>query len=291
MSKNKIKHSKIKNTGILFEILTRQLTVEVMNGDSKEYAKNIIKEFFKSGTELNKELRLYNLLVNASYGSERRAEQFVETVCKQLSKINNDNLRTEKYNLIKEIMDKFDVDTLFASTVPNYKVLASIYKVFESTRREHDNIEDVFNSKMTIVENITKDKVSTSETEDMQSLSEYAKLDPDVRMLAYKILLESFNDKYKNLNNKQSILLREYINNMANTSKFKEYVLDEFHKVSKGLVAVSRKIDDPVTRIKLNETIALIKSVNIDKKVQDKHISALMFSYELLHDLITKTNG
>ena len=59
----KIRHSKFKNTGFLFEILTRQITLEVLNG-GEEKAKGIVKEFFSGKTELAKELRLYNLLIN-----------------------------------------------------------------------------------------------------------------------------------------------------------------------------------------------------------------------------------
>jgi hypothetical protein len=290
MNKSKIKHSKLRNTGLLFEILTRQLTVEVLNGDINENAKHIIKEFFKNGTELNKELKLYHLLLNASYVNEARAEKFIDTVCERVSKLNADKLRKEKYNLIKEVSSKFNIDTLFASSVASYKTLASIYKLFESTRVDYDNIDDIFNSRLTIVESITNTKQSSDPNTTSVVLNEYADLDEDVRLLAYKILLESFNDKYKNLNSKQSVLLREYINDMANTTNFKDYVLREVRKVAFALSALSNKVSDPVARIKLNETISTLQSIKIDKRVLDKHVTALMFSYELVSELIKNTN-
>ena len=46
----KIKHSKFKNTGILFELLVRQITFEVLNGDKKEHAQKILKEFYNQKT-------------------------------------------------------------------------------------------------------------------------------------------------------------------------------------------------------------------------------------------------
>ena len=45
----KIKHAKVKNTGVLFELLVRQITLEVLNGDTTENAKRIVKEFFAPG--------------------------------------------------------------------------------------------------------------------------------------------------------------------------------------------------------------------------------------------------
>ena len=126
----KIKHSKVKNTGVLFELLVRQITLEVLNGDKTENAKNIVKEFFASGTELNKELRLYDLLLKEKYNSESKAEMFVDTVSQAHSKLNEGKLAKEKYNLIKQINEKFELEQFLSSPITNYKVLASIYKVY-----------------------------------------------------------------------------------------------------------------------------------------------------------------
>ena len=147
----KIKHSKFKNTGVLFELLVRQITLEVLNGDKTENAKKIVREFFAPGTELNKELRLYDLLLKEKYNSENRAEKFVDTVSTAHSKLNEGKLTKEKYNLIKEIRSSFDIEQFLSSPISNYKVLASIYKIFESKKSENFDIKDVFNSKITLI--------------------------------------------------------------------------------------------------------------------------------------------
>ena len=154
----KIKHSKFKNTGVLFELLVRQITLEVLNGDKTENAKNIVREFFAPSTELNKELRLYDLLLKEKYSSETKADRLVETVCEAHTKLNYAKLSKEKYNLIKEVAEKFDLEQFLSSPISNYKVLASIYKVFESKRDEKYDIKDIFNSKITLIENITSIK-------------------------------------------------------------------------------------------------------------------------------------
>ena len=100
----KIRHSKFKNTGFLFEILTRQITLEVLNG-GEEKAKEIVREFFGGKTELAKELRLFNLLINEKYNSETKAEKFIDAILEAHTKINYSKLKREKFNLIKSIKE------------------------------------------------------------------------------------------------------------------------------------------------------------------------------------------
>jgi hypothetical protein len=290
----KIKHSKVKNTGVLFELLVRQITLEVLNGDKTENAKHIVKEFFASGTELNKELRLYDLLLKEKYNSESKAEMFVETVSQAHSKLNVAKLSKEKYNLIKEINSKFELEQFLTSPITNYKVLASIYKVFESKKSENYDIKDVFNSKITLIENIisrpTSNKVEPV-SDSTKLIETYKKQDKDLRLLTYKILVETFNKKYTNLDEKQKGLLKEYINNMSNTSKFKDYLAVELPQIVKELKEIKSKISDKVTTIKLAETISILEKMKIGKTVTDNNVSSIMLSYELIKELKSKVNA
>jgi hypothetical protein len=286
----KIKHSKVKNTGVLFELLVRQITLEVLNGDKTENAKNIVKEFFASGTELNKELRLYDLLLKEKYNSESKAEMFVDTVSQAHSKLNEGKLIKEKYNLIKQINEKFELEQFLSSPITNYKVLASIYKVFESKNSENYDIKDIFNSKVTLIENIISRPplVKTNKTEDSKLIETYKQQDKDLRLLTYKILVETFNKKYTNLDEKQKGLLKEYINNMSNTTKFKDYLAVELPQIVKELKAIKSKISDKVTTIKLSETISVLEKMKIGKTVTDNNVSSIMLSYELIKELKSK---
>ena len=288
----KIKHSKVKNTGVLFELLVRQITLEVLNGDKTENAKNIVKEFFASGTELNKELRLYDLLLKEKYNSESKAEMFVDTVSQAHSKLNEGKLAKEKYNLIKQINEKFELEQFLSSPITNYKVLASIYKVFESKNSENYDIKDIFNSKVTLIENIISRPplVKTNKTEDYKLIETYKQQDKDLRLLTYKILVETFNKKYTNLDEKQKSLLKEYINNMSNTTKFKDYLAVELPQIVKELKTIKSKISDKVTTIKLSETISVLEKMKIGKTVTDNNVSSIMLSYELIKELKSKVN-
>ena len=288
----KIKHSKFKNTGVLFELLVRQITLEVLYGDKTENAKNIVREFFAPSTELNKELRLYDLLLKEKYSSETKADRLVETVCEAHTKLNYAKLSKEKYNLIKEVAEKFDLEQFLSSPISNYKVLASIYKVFESKRDENYDIKDIFNSKITLIENITsKPAQVVKSTEDKKLIETYIQQDKDLRLLTYKILVETFNKKYTNLDSSQKNLLKEYINNITNTTKFKDYVGIELPKIVSELKSIKSKLTDKVTQIKLSETICVLEKMKIGKSVTDGQVSSIMLSYELIKELKSKVNG
>ena len=285
----KIKHSKVKNTGVLFELLVRQITLEVLNGDKTENAKNIVKEFFAAGTELNKELRLYDLLLKEKYNSESKAEMFVDTVSDAHSKLNEVKLSKEKYNLIKQINEKFELEQFLSSPITNYKVLASIYKVFESKKSENYDIKDVFNSKITLIENIiARPSIKTNKVEDTKLIESYKQQDKDLRLLTYKILVETFNKKYTNLDGNQKNLLKEYINNISNTSKFKDYLSVELPKIVAELKSIKTKIQDKVTTIKLSETISILEKMKMGKSITDGQVSSIMLSYELIKELKSK---
>ena len=282
----KIKHSKFKNTGFIFELLVRQITSEIMSSN-KSVAEKILKEHFNSKKELSKELKLYQYLINEKYNSESKAEQFINTILEARKKIDEKKLTKEKYNLIKEIKETYNLDEFIKSPISNYKTLASIYKIFETvTVDEQFDPTDIVSSRFTIAENIINSSIQNKDVKVKDAvLEEYRKQDEDLRAVSYKLLVESFNNKYKNLTNDQKGLLREYINNINNTGKLNEYVSNEVTKLVEGLKEAGSKINDKVTQIKLAETIANIRKIKSVKKIKEQHLSAMMMTYELLSEL------
>ena len=279
----KIRHSKFKNTGFLFELLTRQITLEVLNG-SEEKSKEIIKEFFAGKTELSKELRLFNLLINEKYNSENKAEKFIDAILEAHTRIDYSKLKREKYNLVKSIKETLDIDNFLSSPVTNYKILASVHKLFEAKTLNVNDVKDVFDSKLTLVEHIST-KTTTLKEKENKLVEDYKKQEKDLRLLTFKILTESFNKKYTNLNDKQKGLLREYINNVSNTSKFGEYFEKELIKTITELHSMYKGMNDKITKIKLRETINVLKKQKVGKKILDEQVSALMLSYELIKEI------
>lgn len=282
----KIKHSKFKNTGFIFELLVRQITAEIMSAN-KSVAEKILKEHFNSKKELSKELKLYQYLINEKYNSESKAEQFINTILEARKKIDEKKLIKEKYNLIKEIKETYNLDEFIKSPISNYKTLASIYKIFEvATTDEQYDPTDIVSSRFTIAENIINTSIQNKDAKIKDAvLEEYRKQDEDLRAVSYKLLVESFNTKYKNLSTEQKGLLREYINNINNTGKLSEYVTNEVTNLVLNLKEIGTKISDKVTKIKLAETISNIKKIKSVKKIKEQHLSAMMMTYELLSEL------
>jgi len=287
----KIKHSKFKNTGFIFELLVRQITSEIMSS-SKSVAETILKEHFNAKKELSKELKLYQFLINEKYNSEVKAEKFIDTILDARKQLDEKRLIKEKYNLIKQIKETYGLDEFIKSPISNYKTLASIYKIFEvvSTNEQYDPT-DIVSSRFTIAENIINSSIQNKEARIKDAvLEEYKKQDEDLRAISYKMLVESFNNKYKNLTEEQKLLLREYINNINNTGKLNEYISTEIIKLINGLKAVGSRIPDKVTKIKLAETISNIRKIKSVKKIKEQHLSAMMMSYELLKELKNSLN-
>ena len=281
---NKIKHSKIKNTGILFELLTRQITVDILNGNNSG-AVILLKKYFSEKTELGKEYKLYEFLLKSSYKSENRANSLIDAVISARQKLHNSVLRREKYNLIKEIKETYDVNEFFKSKLPNYKVFASIYKVLQSeSTTENFDPKETTDSRYSIVEYIVGKKVMINKKSE-KLVEEYKKQGKDLRLLSYKILVDKFNSKYKSLNTAQKKLLKEYINNISNTNSLKEFIGNEGKKVKKILAKYISKVDDKITKIKLNEAVNQVDSLTKCRFIKDKQVISLMRYYELIKEI------
>ena len=279
---SKTKHSKIRNTGILFELLTRQITVDVLNNDKKGSAANILKSFFNKNTELGKEYELYRVLTVENYKSETKANHLVNAVINARLKLNESSLKREKYNLIKEVRSNYDINDFFMARIPNYKVNASIFKLFSTKDDLKPQAET--ESRFTIVENITRKNLSAKKKENVV-VEGYRKQEKDLRLLAYGILIEKFNKKYSNLSAKQRNLLKEYINNISNTNSLKEFIETETIKVKKQLQSHLPKVSDKVTKIKLKEAINQAETLMKGRIVEDKQVVTLMRYYQLVKEL------
>ena len=281
----KSKHSKVKNTGILFELLARQLTADTLNDVDSSAAIKIIREFFVKNTAIKKELQLYQSLTKQKFANESKAAQFIDTVLNERRKLTNKTLANQKYNLIKEIKKHYNLEKFFAAPVAKYKLLASAYRLFESL--SDDQINDpkvIMQCRITLVENITqspKGQVISSSI-----VEHFSSQDEDTRLLTYKILVDKFNSKYKGLSTEQKNLLEQYICNVSNKKTLAEFINKTAVSLHKKLVAQSKKVTDEVVTIKLNEVIKHLKPLTMIKSVRDKHILNMMRYYDLKTELI-----
>lgn len=290
----KMRHSKFKNTGILFELLTRQVTADIIAGKENSEARDLLFKYFRENTELGKEWRLYNFLLNEKIKDEPHAERFLSVIVEQRKKLSNTKLAKEKYELIKEIKELYPIDDFLKANIKNYRTLASIFKLFEdaSSRDLKFDVKEVYQAKNCIVENII-DKPKKSGEEDI--LRFYAQQNEDVRLLSYRILVEGMNKKYKDLDENQKNVLREYINNISNTNSLGEYITKEVESVKTQLHELSSKItdEDAVIRIKINEVVRQLDKVKPqpNKVVKDNQVMVVLLSYELLKEMKKQVEG
>ena len=282
---HKVKHSKIRNTGLLFEFLLRQITADVLNKKSKSKATTILRKKFNETTQLGKEWALYNLLMTKKFKSDSKANYFISEIINQRNKLNNPTLKREKFNLIKELKESYDLQNFLSSKVKNYKLYASVYKLFEynDSLSAEEKTESYFN----LVEHVTtdSDKLNLSETIGGSQLPE----DEDLRILTYQTLLEKFNQKYSKLNGPQKNLLREYINNVSNTNSLKDTLKEIVIELKKDLKTHSKNLKDKVVKIKMQEAIKSIEEfcgINTKSKiVKDSNVVQTMRYLELLKEL------
>jgi len=282
MANNKIKHSKYRNSGILFELLVRQITSDTLVGKESP-AVNILKEYF-SNSELANEYKLYNTLISSKINNESKASILLEAACDSYKKLNKTALRKQKYNLIKEIRQHYNLENFFKAKINNYKVYAATFVLFESyNSKDFVSPDTVVKNKVVILEHLTH-KPADEDTKDA-IMEKYIQSDKGTRFLTYKMLVEKFNKKYNNLNSLQKDILREYINNITNTNNLKEFINERFTVIKKELKQQIKTVDNKVTMIKLAEVIKLISPIEKNENVKDDDVLNLLQYSQLTEEL------
>ena len=277
-----VNHSKFKNSGILFELLVRQLTSDTLEGKNSPVTR-IIKNNFLN-TELGKEYKLYELLTKYNSLSETKALDLIETLLKASDKLNKDLLRKQKYNLIKEIKKYYDIDEFFKTKVTNYKTYASFYNLVETYNDNKSNIEFKINNKNTLLESLTNRNPETKKEEN-PLIKEFKSYDKDLRTLTQRVLIEKFNTKYSSFNTFQKKLLKEYLLSVESSPKLKETYDKNIVEVKNQLTPLVSKISDPSTQIKIKNIIELLKESEKNQKITSDDISKLLHYYELISEL------
>lgn len=278
----KAKHSKFKNAGILFELLTRQITADILAGRDESFTKNLKFKYFHESKELGKEAQLYNFVLQQTSKDVNAADRILNVVLQTRSKLDERELNKQKYNIIKEIKEKYNIDEFLKNKIPNYKLYASIYKLFESQVEQEVkfDVQELVESREYIVENLIREKKNSEE-----SLDVYGSQSAEVRLLAYKFLIENFNTKYSNLLPAQKKLLKEYITNISNSSKFTKFVNEEYKRVSLILKDNLTTVNSDIVKIKITEVVNQFTNKNVTGVVKENQLTSLLNAYELVEEL------
>jgi len=280
-----VKHSKYKNTGILFELLIRQITTDTLDGKDSP-ATDILKKYFVK-SELGREYKLYETLLKKISLTETKANIVIGTLTDSSKALNRGVIKRQKYNLISEIQKHYDLNEFFGHKLPNYKVHAAFYTLLEIVNSpqtvDHDQTID---NKVTILEHLTAAQIKPSVVKD-EVMDEFNKSDKDVRFLAYKMVLENFNVKYDTLHQNQKSILKEYITSVDNTTRLKEFYTSKINEIKEELLTLNNKTKNKVTKIKINEIISIITPLAKNAKITDNDLVDLLQYYDLINELET----
>ena len=278
-----IKHSKYKNTGILFELLVRQITADTLSG-AESPSINILKKYFTK-TELGKEYKLYESFFKHINTTEAKADMVISTIIESSKQLNRSILRRQKYNLIKEIKNHYDLEEFFKTKLPNYKAQAALFTLLEVYTSENlSNPNQIIENKTVLLEYLVKSPIDKKEVKE-NILEEFRQQDKDIRVLAYRVLLEKFNDKYADLNPNQKATLKEFINSVDNTPKLREFYNTKINEIKNTLLTLNKKVTNKAIQIKVNEVVNILPSLGKTDKVNDDHLINLLQHYQLVEEL------
>ena len=278
----KIKHSKYKNTGILFELLVRQITSDILEGKESP-VKNLLKKYFVK-TELGKEYKLYETLLNKTNLTETRADITVNTLVESSKNLNRRLVKKQKYNLINDLKEHYNINEFFNHKLPNYKVHAAFYNILESSSIDKNiNPEFVISNKITILEYLTSSPLTQNNSKNVV-LEELKKEDKDVKMLTYRILLEKFNGKYENFTSSQKEILKELLYSIDNKPRLKEFYISKSNEIKNELISLTKNVTDKTTQIKLNEVVNLL-DVKPSNRITDDNLVNLLQYCDLVNEL------
>ena len=280
----KIKHSKFRNTGLIFELLVKQIAADTLNG-SDSPAVDVIKKFYSDKSSLAKEYKLYEFIVKNKNVSQSKAEAIVSTITEVSRRLDIKSLKTQKYELISEIKKHYNIDEFFGMQVRDYKPLAALYCLLEAQNNDNlINPQVLIDNKTTILEHLTSAPQNEEEVKDTL-IDEYSKYDKDLKLLTFKLLLEKFNDKYKDLLPEQKNILKEFITSVNSQSRLRSLVNEEMNKIASAVRNLSSKVKDEVIKIKLDEVSKSIKPLSNKDKIKDSHLVNLMQYYDLVNEL------
>jgi hypothetical protein len=280
----KIKHSKYKNTGLIFELLVKQVAADTLSRKESPAIK-VIKKFYTGNTALVKEFKLYDFVLKNKGVGSKKAETIVSTIVEISRKLDVNSLKKQKYELIKELKSHYDLEEFFSIKVESYKPLAALYCLLEAQNTPDLVDPTVFvDNKTTLLEHLTQSKISQGDVKDAL-IEEYSKYDKDLRLLTYKILLEKFNDQYKDLLPEQKNILKEFIVSANSSTRLRNVVNEEVTALKKTISQLKEKISDEIVKIKLEEIYKSMSLVKNTQKVDDNHLVSLMQYYELVNEL------
>jgi hypothetical protein len=275
----KLKHKKLRNTGLIYELLVRQTTSDVLNGQTPK-SLDIVKKFFKKGSLLSEELKLFNIILDSRTKNSQFTSEILEAVLKASQKLDRKALEKEKYFLIKEINSNLNKEHFFKTQVKDYVVYACISNLLEYN--PEDNPTEYVLNKTALLEHIS---TNNGQNQLQQETTSTANIDPELKKLTFKLLIEKFNKRWGSLDTRQKSILRHFIFNAVDSEDSRKFIAEEVLYLKSHLGKQSKTTNDKVLQIKLNEVVRLLDEIPDKNFISESTYSALLRSHQLIKEL------
>lgn len=275
-------HNKKRNVGIVYEQLVFTVSKAMIDNDKNTANKaiKIIKTYFSPGTELYKEYRLFNALVQTHVGSDALASRILEETKIASSQYDISKLRQEKSNLINEVNRVFGKDDFYMTPVKNYKLLATIHTLMEEWRNKTPDVMRRVQYEAKLHEWLMTPKTEII-VEDMKT--------PDVNDLTVKVMRGSFNKKFgSDLNENQRALIKSLVFE-GDHDKIRSRMESQRKKAIALMKSYQSQCDSSHVRSKIPQSLALLESLD-SSDTSDKNIAKFLTVSQLCEELMENNN-
>ncbi len=282
----KLKHSKCKNTLFLHTVLIQQAVRDVMQSKKpNSNAYKIFNKYFNKNSLLHQQYKLYKTLYTPPSvidGNSQRAKEYVQTVIKSYNKLDKNKITMLKYNLIKQIKQHYDIDVMFQMDVDDYKIYASINKLFESQSYQYQPV-GVIQNKYLVVQNVA----TRTKKNQIQQDKEIKK---QTQKQSLEQAVQQFNDKYSMvLNESQKRLVKIYIGGISDSKGLLQSVQKQIDKINTRIDNVLAKSSkNQVLKIKLKQIQNQLSKVKSKKVIKESTIIGLLQIHQLFKEMASK---
>jgi len=282
-----VKHNKRRNSGLLYEFLTRKISEALVEGDNKKSSTvlKILKKHFKSGSELYSEFRIINALMKTSVTSEAVAYSIVNEAKTAIQKHDVSMLDKQKSYLIKHINYTINDPLFYDQPIAEYKTYATIQTLINEWRKSGDkDLKLIAEHEMALVKWLLSEKAEDNDS----VLSEHS---TGTNRLLVKVMMEKVNEKYgESLTSKQKEVIREYVWSTANDNveRIKNKLNETRDELLKSLdVYVTNQSENGYLISQLNEVRGKVIAEDVSN-VNDELVARFMNYMKLTDEFQNK---
>jgi|TARA_B100000035_G_scaffold74356_1_gene61679 hypothetical protein len=273
-----MKHNKKRNVGIIYELLLKNITSNLLEGNKKEakITTKIIEKHFRKGTELYKEFRLFNALSKSHVSNTHVVASILNEAKAASRNLNEKKLEKEKSNLLKDINYKINDKDFYYNNIPDYRDLGLVQLTLNEWRKKDRDIKKLVDLETRLGELLLKEKSS--------------KIDSQITMehsdrLVLKLMTEKFNKEYgQQLSNDQKTIIEHYIFNQKNPRQLVEFFKNKKNQTLTALEEFEDRTDNKHLLSKLDNVKNKIISLN-ENNVNDENIVKFLTLTKLISEI------